>query len=375
VLRAAALQYEAELQFGSLNQLLHPLIDHIDGLSDEHRHALRVILGLDTGVMPSQLIAGAATLALLMAADTAEGIGLLLIVDDVQWLDLASSMALIYAMRRLEQADDRMAVAVPSDADDAFVRSGFRVLDLVPLDDASSEELLVATFPALSANVRRRLRTDAQGNPLALLELPTAFETTGSTPRFPEVLPLTHRPQAMFADRLDNLPEKTRRTLLLVLLAGAGNHVTLEDCVPTPEDHRNLAAAERARILHRNPRTDRLESRYPLIRSALVQLSTSEERRAAHRYSPMLSHVRRNAGPGISVRPPSSLTRRWRGCWKQCHCRCCAPATPTVRGQSRPCCVRPSSAQQPPTGPGGPQGPPTWDPPSPATSPRCTNCY
>ncbi|HEX4725174.1 MAG TPA: LuxR C-terminal-related transcriptional regulator, partial [Pseudonocardiaceae bacterium] len=203
---------------------------------------------------------------------------LLLVVDDVQWLDLASSMALIYALRRLDDADVRMLVAVRLDTGDAFVRSGFRVLDIDPLDEASSEELLVATFPALPANIRRRLRTDAQGNPLALLELPTAFETTGS-PRFPEVPPLTHRLQATFADRLQSLPERTRRALLLVVLAGA----SLDDAVPRPIGDDDLAPAERARILHRNPRNGRLEFRHPLIRSAVVQLSTSDELRAAHR--------------------------------------------------------------------------------------------
>ncbi|HEX4722891.1 MAG TPA: AAA family ATPase, partial [Pseudonocardiaceae bacterium] len=59
VLRAAALEYEAELQFGALNQLLHPLAGHVEDLSAEHRHALRVVLGFETGVPPSQLIAGA----------------------------------------------------------------------------------------------------------------------------------------------------------------------------------------------------------------------------------------------------------------------------------------------------------------------------
>lgn len=115
VLRAAALKYEAELQFGGLNQLLHPLADRVDGLRDEHRRALDVVLGLASGPTPSQLIVGAATLALLREAATADGGGLLLIVDDVQWLDLSSGMAMIYAMRRLEGAEVRMLVASRSD--------------------------------------------------------------------------------------------------------------------------------------------------------------------------------------------------------------------------------------------------------------------
>jgi len=283
VLRAAALEYEAELMFGALNQLLHPLIGNIDGLDAEHRHAMRVVMGLEPGGMPSQLVACAATLSLLRATAAAEGVGLLLVVDDAQWLDVASSMALIYAVRRVGDADVRMLVATRPEAGDAFIRSGFRVHDLAPLDDSSSDELLKAVFPALSANVRRRLRVDAQGNPLALLELPTAFETTGAATRFPEVLPLTQRLQTLFADRLEGLPEGTRRMLLFVVLAGAENSMTLEDCVTTPEGHNDLPPAERAGIVRANPRTGRLEFRHPLIRSAVVELSTREQRRAAHR--------------------------------------------------------------------------------------------
>jgi DNA-binding CsgD family transcriptional regulator len=284
VLRAAALKYEAELQFGGLNQLLHPLADRVDGLRDEHRQALDVVLGLASGAMPSQLIVGAATLALLREAATAEDGGLLLIVDDVQWLDLSSGMAMIYAMRRQEGAEVRMLVASRSEeTGDAFVRSGFRVLDVPSLDDASSDELLVSAFPALPTTVRHRLRADAQGNPLALLELPTVLETAGTAASVPGVLPLTKRLQSVFAERLKNLPEETRRTLLLVVLAGAGSGVGIEDVVPTSEGQLALAPAERARILRRNARTGRLEFRHPLIRSAVFELSTSQERRAAHR--------------------------------------------------------------------------------------------
>ena len=282
VLRAAALEYEADLRFGALNQLLSPLAAQVDGLDAAHHHALRVVLGLESGVMPAQLVVGSATLALLAAVAPACG-GLLLVLDDVQWLDLASSMALIYAVRRLADVDVRLVAAVRPDAGDAFVRSGFRVVELAPLDDLSSDELLVAAFPALSVNVRHRLRADARGNPLALLELPIALESAGAAPRLPDVLPLTRRLQTLFADRLHGLPEMTRRTLLLVVLAGTAHGMAFEDCVPTREGRLELIAAERAGILRPDPRTGRLEFRHPLIRSAVVEPSTSDERRAAHR--------------------------------------------------------------------------------------------
>ncbi|MFJ4653176.1 AAA family ATPase [Nocardia sp. NPDC088792] len=281
VLRAAALEYEADLKFGALNQLLHPLSDGIDELGPAHREALNVIMGLEPGAMPSQLIAGAATLALLQAAATEDA--LLLIVDDVQWLDLPSAMALSYAARRWTGTNLRLLVAVRADSDDGFTRSGFRVRDLPPLDDGDSDALLRAAYPALTANVRRRLRADARGNPLALLELPVAFEKGSPPATLPTVLPLTDRLQRLFADRLASLPEGTRRMLLFVVLAGAENSVTFDDCAPTSQGLDDLPPAERAGIVHVNPRTGRVEFRHPLIRSAVIELSTSEERRQVHR--------------------------------------------------------------------------------------------
>ncbi|WP_433664164.1 LuxR C-terminal-related transcriptional regulator [Nocardia sp. CA-128927] len=282
ILRAAALEYEAELKFGALNQLLHPLLSEIDELGAAHRDALRVIMGLTPGAMPSQLIAGAATLALLRAA-AERGAALLMIVDDVQWLDLSSTMALSYAARRWIGSDIRMLVAVRADADDGFTRSGFRVHDLAPLDDSDSDALLRAVYPALTARVRRRLRADAHGNPLALLELPAAFENGMSPANLPAVLPLTDRLQRMFADRLAGLPAGTRRMLLFVILAGAENSVTLDDCSPTPAGLADLPPAERAGILRANPHTGRWEFRHPLIRAAVIEQSTSAERHEVHR--------------------------------------------------------------------------------------------
>ncbi|MFI7666802.1 LuxR C-terminal-related transcriptional regulator [Nocardia sp. NPDC049526] len=282
VLRAAALEYEAELKFGALNQLLHPLLDGIDELGTAHQQALNVIMGLAPGAMPSQLIAGAATLALLRAA-VGRAAALLMIVDDVQWLDLSSAMALSYAARRWSAIDIRMIVAVRAESDDAFTRSGFRVHDLAPLDDTDADALLRAAYPALTANVRRRLRTDAHGNPLALLELPVAFENGSSPTALPAMLPLTDRLRKLFADRFAGLPEGTRRMLLFVVLAGAENSTKLEDCAPTPEGLADLPPAERAGIVRVNPRTGRLELRHPLLRSAVIEQSTSAERRQVHR--------------------------------------------------------------------------------------------
>ncbi|MFE2960147.1 helix-turn-helix transcriptional regulator [Nocardia tengchongensis] len=283
VVRAEALEYEAELHYVALNQLLQPATESIDSLEEPHRSAMRLVMGSAAGTLPSQLVAGAATLALLRAWVRTVGAPVLLVVDDVQWLDLSSSMALIYALRRLTRTDIRLVAAVRADAGDAFTRSGFRILEVAPLDDHSAEDLLRSAFPALPTPVRGRLRTDARGNPLALLELPAALQMRSGSVHVGELLPLTRRLQQMFAGRLEHLPDRTRQRLLLIVLAGTEDRITQGQVPAALQGHGDLEPAERAGIVHFNPRTSRPEFRHPLLRSAVVELSTSEERRTAHR--------------------------------------------------------------------------------------------
>ncbi|MBN6050685.1 hypothetical protein JYK22_01970, partial [Nonomuraea sp. RK-328] len=112
---------------------------------------------------------------------------------------------------------------------------------------------------------------DAQGNPLALLELPVAL---GDLHRsvLPQVLPLSGRLQAVFAARIKSLPAAAYDQLLLAVLEGTGDLDVLHTDA--------LAPAERARLV----RVEQvLVFRHPLIGSAVVDVSTREQRRRAHR--------------------------------------------------------------------------------------------
>ena len=196
VLRVTALEYEADLTFGALNQLLRPLLGDLPTLDEVHRQAIAVICGLEPGPPPSQLIAGAAALAL--ATNAARRRPLLFVIDDVTWLDLASGMVLTYLARRLKGVDARLLVAARSELENVFVRSGFDARIIPPLSDESADALLMQHYPALAVNVRLRIREAARGNPLALLDLPAALDT-GRV--MPEVLPLTSR--AALRDAMD----------------------------------------------------------------------------------------------------------------------------------------------------------------------------
>ena len=143
--------------------------------------------------------------------------------------------------------------------------------------------LLADRFPALAPRVRQRLLAEAQGNPLALLELPAALTGINSSPRVlaSPTLPLGQRLQAVFAARITGLPAPSRHLLLLAVLDGTGDLGVLQSASGQSKLE-GLGAAERARLV-RVDRDGRLTFRHPLTRSAVTELSTSSDRREAHR--------------------------------------------------------------------------------------------
>jgi predicted ATPase len=99
VLRAAGVQFEAELTFSGLHQTLLPLHDELGQLGAPDRDALNVALGFGAGPAPDQLVVSNATLHILRQAARARPV--LLVVDDLPWLDRTSATILGVVARRL----------------------------------------------------------------------------------------------------------------------------------------------------------------------------------------------------------------------------------------------------------------------------------
>lgn len=282
VLRVVGAEFESEISFAGLHQLLHPLMASFPDLIETHRKALGVALGTQDGPPPDQLQVSAATLALL--THTAAERSLLLIVDDLPWLDRVSAQVLSFVARRLTGTHVGFLGASRSEQESYFESAGLPKHEVKPLNQAAATALVEECFPYLAPLVRMRLLAESEGNPLALLELPIALteQQRVGISALPEVLPLGSRLQAIFASRIKSLPAATQRLLLLAVLEGAS---------PTVEPltgsrwlgRQELAPAERARLVHVDDRTGRLTFRHPLARSAVVELSTSDERREAHR--------------------------------------------------------------------------------------------
>ena len=281
VLRASGVEFEAGISFSGLNQTLIPLLADLAHLTASHRDALNVALGFGEGAAPDRLLVSNATLALLRHAAQAQPI--LIVIDDLPWLDRASAEVLGFVARRLAGTRVGVLGASRTGEESFFDRAGLPELELQPLDEDSASQLVLEHFPALDPALRQRVLSEAQGNPLALLELPAVWTSGRHSPLrvLPRTLPLSRRLQALFAARIAALPSRTRQLLLLMALDGTDDPRVLQLANgPTFDD---LDPAEQTRVAYLDPDTHRLAFRHPLIRSAVVELSTTDERCRANR--------------------------------------------------------------------------------------------
>ena len=106
---------------------------------------------------------------------------MLVIVDDVPWIDRATAGVLGFVARRLAGSRVGFLAASRTGEEGFFERSGLPARELAPLDNQAAQSLLADHFPALAPALRQRVLSEAQGNPLALLELPAALTERGDS--------------------------------------------------------------------------------------------------------------------------------------------------------------------------------------------------
>ena len=106
VLRVTGIEAEAELAFAGLYSLLHPIAGYLGALPE--RQAAAIEGGVRTEARRSRSGTACSRGGHPRPADQRRGDrALLILVDDLHWLDPASAEALLFALRRL----DRDAVA------------------------------------------------------------------------------------------------------------------------------------------------------------------------------------------------------------------------------------------------------------------------
>ncbi|MEU5597609.1 LuxR family transcriptional regulator [Streptomyces sp. NPDC020298] len=280
VLRAGAEEAESGIAFGVLHQVLGPLLANSRALPRQQRHALERALGLRDGLPSGGFMVGASALALL--AEEARRRPVLILVDDLHWVDSSSAAVLLFLHQRIT---DLRAVMVCAGRPDGRALEGRPVhpVDVGALSREESCVLLRRWHPGLTAATAERVMDEAAGNPLALAELPgqLAGEHRSGVVPLPERLPLGRRLEAEYVRRLRSLPADAGRVLLLGALEGGG---TVPEAVPGVRDgaERTLGHIEGSGLA-RLDHTGRLVFRHPLVRSAVIAAASDAERRFAHR--------------------------------------------------------------------------------------------
>jgi DNA-binding CsgD family transcriptional regulator len=283
VLSTQGLESEAPLAFAGLHQLLRPVLSLLERLPAPQARALRVAFGQQDGPTEDPFLVALATLTML--SEAADTLPVLCVVDDAHWLDTASADALLFAARRL-QADPVALIFTARDGDVAtFTADGVPKLVLTGLTAPAARLLLAEhTGAPLPEQVAQALLAQAGGNPLALVELPTALtgaQLDGTAP-IPAQLQLTDRVQRVFLDRCRRLPPEVQTLLLVAAADDSGNlGVVAHAAALLGVSATALPDAERAGLIVTD--RDSVRVRHPLVRSGVYQAATGHERRAAHR--------------------------------------------------------------------------------------------
>ena len=277
VARAAGVESEMELAFAGLHLLCAPLLDQLERLPVPQRDALGVAFGLREGGVPDRFLVGLAVLTLL--SEVAEDRPLLCVVDDAQWLDAASAQVLAFAARRLLAEPVGLVFAAREPGEQL---RGLTDLEVRGLPDPEARTLLrsVVGF-GLDERVQDRILAEANGNPLALLELPRGQNPAQLAGGFGLVGAVPARIEAEFRRRLEALPGDTRSLMLVAALEPVGDSMAVWQAAGRLGIPASAAAAAEADGLLEIGTGVRF--RHPLVRSAVYSAASLPERRAAHR--------------------------------------------------------------------------------------------
>ena len=276
VVRVLGVRAEESYALGGLNQLALVLKESLAGSDERDRTVLTPVLGGDPESSVSVLPLVAAVLNLLSVAAQTQPV--LLVADDVHWLDSVSAEVLGAVGRRLSDPRVRIIAGRRTLHESVFSHAGWSELLLAPLSAEDSASLLEQTGVPLTAATRTAILTASAGNPFALAELPRSaaqFDYDAGT------TPLTDRLVAVFGNRLEQLGSDVRAELLRAALDGMTGNATS----PTSARYvmHNVDAAVTAGLLISNP-LGHVVFRHPLVRAAVLHQATPAERCAAHRY-------------------------------------------------------------------------------------------
>ncbi|MDA0166039.1 AAA family ATPase [Solirubrobacter ginsenosidimutans] len=259
----AGVESELEFAYAGLHLLCAPLLSRLPILPQPQRLALEVALGLAAGERPDRLLVGLATLGLL----TADAQPFLCVIDDFQWLDDASARVLEFVAGRALAEPLGLVFAVRQEQ----LLGGLPELAVSGLAEADARALLETVVPGpIDEGVRERIVAEAQGNPLALLELPRWMTADGGFAR-PAPLDI----EDGYRRRIEALSAESR-TLLQLAAADPEADVSL---VRRAADRLGITADFDPDLVEVGAQ---IRFRHPLLHSAAYRSASADERCALH---------------------------------------------------------------------------------------------
>jgi DNA-binding CsgD family transcriptional regulator len=271
VARASGVDSEMQFAFAGLHQLCAPMLDGLERLPLPQRDALGIAFGLRTGDAPDRFLVGLAVLSLF--SDVAHERPLVCVVDDAQWLDMASAQVLTFVARRLDAESVAVVLAMRNPPDEHEL-TGMPELAVDGLEDEDARALLESVIVGpLDVRVRDRIVAETRGNPLALLEL-TPAEVAGGF-GLPDAVGLSG------SFELTPLPPHTQRLLLVAAAEPTGDPLLVWRAAG--ELGIALDAAPPAVAAGLVDFGSQVRFRHPLVRAAVYRAASPEERQSVHR--------------------------------------------------------------------------------------------
>ena len=295
MLRARPAESEARLSYAALADLIGPAFDDVRArLPDPQELSLGATL---LRVASTQAVdpRTAATAVVGVLTEVSRISPVLVAIDDVQWVDLASQRALEFAARRLPASLGLLvtrrsdgAAAAPLDLDRALPPDSLQRVVLASLSLASLHHILRERLGSTPTRpIFARVAEASGGNPFFAIEIARALSRRsggsgdgGSGEDGP--LPVPHSVQKLTSERISALSATSRNA---VLVAASLSRPTIDAIAAAlPSDSDGTAAvgeAEDAGILVTEH--GRIRFTHPLLASAVYGSASDTQRRVLHR--------------------------------------------------------------------------------------------
>ena len=281
VLRSGLTEVETVLSWAGLTVLLADMDGRkLDELPDHRRHALDRIRGLTPhgAIEPEQVATALAELLSVLSHDQT----VVVVLDDLQWLDRASAAAITYAIRLstgrriIVLATHRIGASVPVTFD-RLRNVDVRRITLTGLSAAGLHHVLAERgCPVPRRSDLVRIHELSRGNPIHAIELARQL---ADHPGSLDLNASSVLGDASFG-RLDDLDDRVIETARVCALA-ARPSVQMVCSVIGEDALRGLAELERRNLL--SIRDGRIEFTHPIRRAASIHGMGELERRQLHR--------------------------------------------------------------------------------------------